>query len=967
MNGPGIFQELTRFASQATTDGLLYTADALRRNSLLLLLSLLNVQTTAILLLSLHYSAPEFQYASIFILQAVFAYSIIIGFQRSTAPDRSSYPWLERLLRISGALFLFSVLLVFSVRVLLVLPGLYYWIIASIFIYFLFWYAYPRNRIYTAGLVLYLVFLSSPYQIKLIHILSPNVLILGWLFLYHIVDRWRRGIRTWSLHWRLIPALLTVVVLVIATHGSFCTHRSLIAMVNITCDLLFLLLLAEYLKTDSGRLHILIPIAASTVLTASVGLVILAVRCHALGLTAGLTHALWVNRCPPTTTAFQIVVLAPFLLAFREIYFMSYWRRVLPPALFIMMVFLYGTHSYTHWVILAIELTIYWFLFKRLPMGSSSIYRGRRRGLVLPAAGLALTAYPLGRTIQELLWAGWSDRCAFWSTIARTIPEHMWFGTGFNLKQYLYPALAARQPFQPLIRELTIDAENTWLEIYTSMGLAGVLCTIVLLLVASRRLGTMLRNPNSSSPIICATAAAFTGILLDSLSDFRLLSADTSIFIWVVLGIAMWNPIHQSRLDAALPTRTTALAARRMVDFVVTLGFALILSITLSLGLSRSFFQIAIQEVSSIPYQDSQTHFKLARQHLATALYYNGLDPHLHYYKGYANERAGRIKEAIADYREAVTLNPRNEYYYQEISKNLLRFGDRAGAAEMLDRALRLNPNREDALLYLGRAVVSHFEGDDTAMRQALLDGMGVNPHILLKLKQLHLRHPDFPAPVDILTQAVTDLEQAQHMEDGIRDRLAYSYCRAALLLMVANPSYRLPSLRYLAEQSLACLSTGERNGVCAAILRSRIYGLNDLECSQTILQKVLQRYPKHPVVENEMGLLLYIHGQYALSMKYLDAAMLHWNSKVVDNILYYAVAGMELEILDNPEAARLNRNRYLYVERDFVHQLWEAQQLFSKDEDKLQQIIYYHDLLPAQTARIIRFRILLPEFIEDY
>jgi tetratricopeptide (TPR) repeat protein len=74
------------------------------------------------------------------------------------------------------------------------------------------------------------------------------------------------------------------------------------------------------------------------------------------------------------------------------------------------------------------------------------------------------------------------------------------------------------------------------------------------------------------------------------------------------------------------------------------------------------------------------------------------------YFHGIALDRAGKTREAISEFREAVRLNPNNAEAHQWLGKAQLRAGQVDQAIAQLKEALRFDPNSQPARRLLAQA-----------------------------------------------------------------------------------------------------------------------------------------------------------------------------------------------------------------------------------------------------------------------
>jgi protein O-GlcNAc transferase len=148
-----------------------------------------------------------------------------------------------------------------------------------------------------------------------------------------------------------------------------------------------------------------------------------------------------------------------------------------------------------------------------------------------------------------------------------------------------------------------------------------------------------------------------------------------------------------------------------------------------------------------------------------------------------AMQAQGKTSEAIANYREAIRIQPDYEMAYYNLAKALAERGDAAGAVELYRTAVELDPNHVDAHNNLANLLsgqgaveeaISHYERalslspDNAATHNNLawvLEGEGRLNEALLHFQEALRLRPELPSSLIGLSWIL-----ATHPEDRRRD-----------------------------------------------------------------------------------------------------------------------------------------------------------------------------------------------------
>src|SRR5271163_542720 len=118
-----------------------------------------------------------------------------------------------------------------------------------------------------------------------------------------------------------------------------------------------------------------------------------------------------------------------------------------------------------------------------------------------------------------------------------------------------------------------------------------------------------------------------------------------------------------------------------------------------------------------------QRDFDAAAERLERAHKLAPQNGHIYYLLGLVETGKGRSTEAVADYRKAIELNPKDLIATYQLAQEIERQGDTNSGAEfekLMQQIVQAQPNNLPALLELGR--VAAKRGDVTTLKQVLAE-----------------------------------------------------------------------------------------------------------------------------------------------------------------------------------------------------------------------------------------------------
>lgn len=226
--------------------------------------------------------------------------------------------------------------------------------------------------------------------------------------------------------------------------------------------------------------------------------------------------------------------------------------------------------------------------------------------------------------------------------------------------------------------------------------------------------------------------------------------------------------------------------------------------------------------------------------------------------RGGIYERLGRYTDAIADYKKALTFNPKDYTTAYQLANLQFEAGDYAAAKQSYTKLQRLNSRSQEALFGLARVAVK--EGNVAKATSLLDDAVKLNP-----------------------TSAVSYMRQASVLNMMGDNAGAVESLATALSIDRTATPHALRELARLANEDYSGVMNGLQKAIDssshpgslyyirAVIARSHFHYLPALSDLQTILDKNLVSSGS---VYNEMAECLYNLGDYAAALQKVDYAI---------------------------------------------------------------------------------------------
>ena len=377
-------------------------------------------------------------------------------------------------------------------------------------------------------------------------------------------------------------------------------------------------------------------------------------------------------------------------------------------------------------------------------------------------------------------------RVVIWSDTANLIADRPWLGVGPGNFEYFLPAhtsIPNRRAWKRLMDTLPhvpYYAHNEYLEMLAEVGVAGLVCWLVVLGVIGlggvrtyRALSAAEGAPQSggaavqdrfdsalAAGILCALSAA----LLQALFSFNLQDPVSATHFWVLAGLLLsLDPRLQRSMSVAGSGKRLGLVASG--DGLALLGCYLGLCV-----LAGDYYYFRGRQLF---------HHQLPNRailSLRDAVSWRGHEFRHGHMLGQVALQVGRLGEAEAALRSSLVAHPHNSRALRLLGETLLAAGRGAEAISDIEHAIRLDPLNTQGYELLGRAL--RQKGDHTAAVQAFRQAVNLKPDDHQLLMSMGIEYMASGAAA----AAVTVLERAALLGPGegiIWGNLGAAYLRS--------------------------------------------------------------------------------------------------------------------------------------------------------------------------------------------
>jgi tetratricopeptide (TPR) repeat protein len=220
------------------------------------------------------------------------------------------------------------------------------------------------------------------------------------------------------------------------------------------------------------------------------------------------------------------------------------------------------------------------------------------------------------------------------------------------------------------------------------------------------------------------------------------------------------------------------------------------------------------------------------------------------YNRGVAARRAGRIDEAIAEFTKAVEESRWFAQAYHARGDAYARQGEFSSAVDDLKRAVRLDRSNYAAHIALGTIYMREFAAQDEAAIEALSTAVRLRPD----LYQLHLLLGELYARSD--RQKAREHYRRFISEAPLDDPDSRKAREALEELEREIRQEEPPMVEPPAEEALLFLDPELQRMINEAYLRGTEY--DDWGAAEKILLEARDKFPKEPIVLNELARVVY-------------------------------------------------------------------------------------------------------------
>jgi hypothetical protein len=366
------------------------------------------------------------------------------------------------------------------------------------------------------------------------------------------------------------------------------------------------------------------------------------------------------------------------------------WLRYLfGIAVAVQVIALYLTKSFSGWLALLLACACFILIYLGYIKRANIRYLAYSLGsfflvLVLIFAGLSMTRQdnPLASISNNPLVL----RVLNWETTINMISDSPWIGKGLDTFGLIYPS------YQRSGVNIVHHSHNTYLQLGVEMGIIG---TIALLWFACWWLWNTIcifKKTRDKKIRLLSGSLMVAGMafLIHNAFDFEFYMPSVALSGFTVLAVAVGIQKNDKVYKIAVPKNRRSLFT--IAGFIAVLMAFLLLLIPFY---GQMYFQKARSLLKTARYSSSWT--KEAAADLRKAIRLDPFNSEYHYQYGVLlAQRLSSLREGIAEVHEATRLSPWRHYYHFDLGMIYLAAGERNRGLTEIKRASQLYPLNGD-------------------------------------------------------------------------------------------------------------------------------------------------------------------------------------------------------------------------------------------------------------------------------
>ncbi len=301
-----------------------------------------------------------------------------------------------------------------------------------------------------------------------------------------------------------------------------------------------------------------------------------------------------------------------------------------------------------------------------------------------------LVSYFVLTTQQQELFRRVPARIINWKSALLMIRARPFLGSGIGNLYFVLPRYLLPQFHEILPMQRIAESHNDYLHIWAETGIFGLLAFLWLIMAYFRRGFQRLRSETGyQRTLVAAFMAAVLATLTQSFFSFNLHRPVSNLMFWTILALTI---IGQEKVF---------LSSRRKSSYSIVVSLAVLFAILFYTCSIRPFVADFYYRKGRryTQHQEWDKGFILLKK----AIEIDPKNPQIHYALGNAYGKSKEYDKAIVEYREALAIDPYHVYARTNLGIVFHLIGKDLRAAGELKKAIALHPFHGEPHFYLGQ------------------------------------------------------------------------------------------------------------------------------------------------------------------------------------------------------------------------------------------------------------------------
>ncbi len=306
--------------------------------------------------------------------------------------------------------------------------------------------------------------------------------------------------------------------------------------------------------------------------------------------------------------------------------------------------------------------------------------------LVIVASYLALSQEPFRRELFRKI----PDRIINWKSTLLMIKAHPVLGSGIGNLYYVLPRYLIPEFHEILPMQRIAESHNDYLHIWAEIGLFGLLAFSWLIIAYFKKgLQRFRMERGYQKALTAAFMAAVIATLVQSFFDFNLHRPVSNLMFWTILALTL------------VSQKETPLSSKRKSSYLILVSLIVLFAIVFYACSIKPFVADVYYQKGKRYTQIEEWDRGLIL--LKKAVKIDPRNPQIHYALGNVYGKKEELNRAAEEYKKALTIDPYHIYARTNLGYTFYLMGNYDKAETELKKSTELDPFYGEVHFYLGK------------------------------------------------------------------------------------------------------------------------------------------------------------------------------------------------------------------------------------------------------------------------